>query len=58
MSPRLALRPVQPPIQNIWGVLSSAVKWPGREADYSLPASAEIKKTLIYTSTPPYVFTA
>jgi hypothetical protein len=32
------------------------VKWPGREAHNSSPTSAEVKKTWIYTSTPPYVF--
>jgi hypothetical protein len=32
------------------------VKRQGREADHSLPTSAEIKKMWIYTSTPPYVF--
>jgi hypothetical protein len=30
----------------------------GREADHSLPTSAEVKKTWVYTSTPPYVFMA
>jgi hypothetical protein len=30
----------------------------GREADHSPPTSAEVKKTWIYTSTPPYVFMA
>jgi hypothetical protein len=36
------------------------VKWEGREADYSLPTSAEVKKIWIYmyTSTPQYVFMA
>jgi hypothetical protein len=34
------------------------VKRPGREADHSPPASAEVKKMWIYTSTPPYVFMA
>jgi hypothetical protein len=34
------------------------VKRPGREADHSTPASAEVKKTWIYTSTPLYVFMA
>jgi hypothetical protein len=29
------------------------VVWTGREADHSLPTSAEFRKTLIYTSTPP-----
>jgi hypothetical protein len=28
----------------------------GREADHSLPTSAEVKKMWIYTSTPPYAF--
>jgi hypothetical protein len=28
------------------------------EADHSTPASAEVKKTWIYTSTPPYAFMA
>jgi hypothetical protein len=32
------------------------VKRPGREADHSPPASAEVKKMWIYTSTPPYAF--
>jgi hypothetical protein len=30
------------------------VKRPGREADHSPPASAEVKHSCIYTSTPPY----
>jgi hypothetical protein len=30
----------------------------GREADHSLPTSAEVKHTWIYTSTPPYAFMA
>jgi hypothetical protein len=34
-------------------VLNSG-KGPGRETDHSPPASAEIKKICIYTSTPPY----
>jgi hypothetical protein len=34
------------------------VKRPGLEADHSPPASAEVKKMWIYTSTPPYVFMA
>jgi hypothetical protein len=36
------------------GALSPGVKRPGREADHSPPASAEVKKT----STPPYAFMA
>jgi len=32
------------------------VKWPGREANNTLPFSAEIKSEWNYTSTPPYAF--
>jgi hypothetical protein len=28
----------------------------GREADHSPPTRAEVEETLVYTSTPPYVF--
>jgi hypothetical protein len=35
------------------GALSSGVKRLGCEADHSPPASAEVKKMWIYTSTPP-----
>jgi hypothetical protein len=31
---------------------------PGREADYSPATIAEVKKTWVYTTTPPYVFMA
>jgi hypothetical protein len=34
------------------------VKWLGREADHSPPSNIEIKKTWIYTFTPPYAFMA
>jgi hypothetical protein len=34
------------------------VKRPGREADHSPQTSGDVKKTLIYTATPPYVFMA
>jgi hypothetical protein len=34
------------------------VKQQGCEADHSPPASAEVRKTWIYTSTPPYAFMA
>jgi hypothetical protein len=43
-------------LRRLFSILT--VKRPGREADHSPPASAEIKKTWIYTSTPPYVFMA
>jgi hypothetical protein len=57
-SSRPALGSTQPPIPWILGVLSPGVKRPGREADHSPPASTEVKKTWIYTSTPPQVFMA
>jgi hypothetical protein len=40
------------------GVLSLGVKRPGREVNHSPPTNAQIKKTCIYTSTPPNVFMA
>jgi hypothetical protein len=46
------LSPRIPPIQWVPGPLSPGVKRPGREVDYSLPTSAEVKKMWIYTSTP------
>jgi hypothetical protein len=56
-SPR-RLGPAQPLIQRVPGALSPRVKRPEHEADHSPPTSAEVKKTWIYTSTPPYVFMA
>jgi hypothetical protein len=50
---RPALGPTQPPIQWV-----PVVKRPGRIAGHSHPTSAKVKKTWIYTSTPPYVFMA
>jgi hypothetical protein len=58
MSSRPVLGLTQPPIPWVPGALSPGVKWPGHEADHSPPASAEVKKTWVYTSTPPYVFMA
>jgi hypothetical protein len=43
---------------SVLGPLSREVNWPGREADHSPPASTEVKKTWIYTYTPPYIFMA
>jgi hypothetical protein len=40
------------------GGFSPRVKRAGREADHTPPASAEVKKMWIYTSTPPYAFMA
>jgi hypothetical protein len=57
-SSRLALGSTQPPIQWVPEALSPGVKRLGREADHSPPTSAEVKKMWIYTSTPPYAFTA
>jgi hypothetical protein len=45
------------PSQRVPGALFPEVKRPKRKADHSHPASAEVKKTQIYTSTPPYAFT-
>jgi hypothetical protein len=52
MSSRPALGSTQSPIQWVPGILSLGVKRPGREADHSLPAGAEVNKMWIYTSTP------
>jgi hypothetical protein len=45
---RPALRSTKPPIQWVPGALFPGVKRPGREADNSTPASAEVKKMSIY----------
>jgi hypothetical protein len=42
-----------PPSLLSLGVISLRAKWPGSEADYSPPYSAEVKNALRYTSTPP-----
>jgi hypothetical protein len=47
------LSPNQLPIQWIAGALSLGVKRPGREADHSLPSSAEVKELVeIYVHSP------
>jgi hypothetical protein len=58
IAPAPALGPIQPPLQWVMGPISPRVKRPGREADYSPPTSAEVKKMWIYTSTLQYVFMA
>jgi hypothetical protein len=58
ISSRPALGSNQLPIQWVPGALSLGIKRQGREADYSPPTSAEVKKMWIYTSTPPYAFMA
>jgi hypothetical protein len=40
----LALEPTQPPIHWVQGALSLGIKRLGREADHSLPSSAEVKE--------------
>jgi hypothetical protein len=37
-------------------LLSPEVKRPGLETDHSPPTSADVKKTRVYSSTPPYAF--
>jgi hypothetical protein len=58
MSSRPALGSTKPPIQWVPGAISLGVRRPGREADHSLPTSAEVKKIWIYTFIPPYAFMA
>jgi hypothetical protein len=46
-------------LSNVYrGALSPGVKRQRREADHSPPANEEVKKTWIYTSTPPPTFMA
>jgi hypothetical protein len=54
VGPRIISTSSRPPIQWVPGALSQEVKWPGREAGHSPPASAEVKKMWTYTSTPPW----
>jgi hypothetical protein len=55
-SPRPVLGPTQPPTQWVLEALSPGVQRTGCEADHALQTSVEVKKILIYTSTPPYAF--
>jgi hypothetical protein len=48
----------QPPIQWVPRAISPVVKRQVREGDHLPPASVEVKKMWIYTSTSPYVFMA
>jgi hypothetical protein len=47
-SSRPTLGSTKTPIQWVPGALSARVKQPGREADHSPPATAEVKKVWIY----------
>jgi hypothetical protein len=50
---RPALGSTQTPIKWVPGALSLRVKLPGREANHSLPSSAEVKNMWSYDSTYP-----
>jgi hypothetical protein len=52
ITPRPALRLVQPPTQWVRGSMSLGLERPGREADLSPPSSAEVKNVRSHTSTP------
>jgi len=43
-------------IQTVPEGLSTVVKWPGRDADYSLPSGAKVEGTRIEASDPPHAF--
>jgi hypothetical protein len=50
---RTALGSTQPPVQGVPGALSVGVNWPGREAEQSLPSSAEVKECVkLYLHSP------
>jgi hypothetical protein len=51
-------RPVLGSTERVARALSLGVKRPRPEADHSPPASAAVKKTWIYISTPLYAFVA
>jgi hypothetical protein len=50
---RMDLGPTQPPISCVPGALSLGVKWPGHEADYSPPSSANVKECMEIYLHPP-----
>jgi hypothetical protein len=54
----LALISTQPPIQWIPGALFPGIERQGREADHSLPSSADVKNGAAISPLPPYVFMA
>jgi hypothetical protein len=58
ISSKSVLGSTEPSVQWVPGAFFTWVKQQEREADHSPPTSAEVKKTWIYTSTPPYAFMA
>jgi hypothetical protein len=48
VEPRLALEPIQPPIQWIPGVLTPVVNWSWHEADRSPLSSARLRMVKLY----------
>jgi hypothetical protein len=50
---RPALGPTQPPIQWAPGILSLGVKLPEREAEHSLPYSAEVNNACLHSHNTP-----
>ena len=54
-------RPAPRPTYSLfsgYGAYSLGIKWPGIEADHSLPSSIKVKNELSYISTPPRAFMA
>jgi hypothetical protein len=49
---RMALGPIQPPIQWVPGALSLEIKWPGHEAYHSPPSSAVKECMKLYLHSP------
>jgi hypothetical protein len=52
----LALGPTQPQTQQLQGILSQSLKWPGCVSDQSPPFAADVTDKHNYTSTPPFAF--
>jgi hypothetical protein len=50
-SPHQPVEPYSPSKHTSWA-LQPMVKWPGSEADHSLPASAEVRNAWSYNFTP------
>ena len=48
---RLALKPIQPPLQRILELFPKGINWPGLEGYHSPPSSIRVKNGWGYTST-------